>query len=71
MFLPIQSSSVPGTAVIIPTAIQMTPLTSRKLAMGIRRPRRDSMMYAKIYDMTSTIAPRKKFKCLSPLRAGR
>ena len=71
MFLPIQYSSIPGIALIIPTAIQMTPLTSRKLAMGSRRPNRESMMYAKTYDMISTTAPRKKFKCLSPLSSGR
>ena len=71
MFLPIQYSSIPGTALITPTAIQMTPHKSRKPASGRRRPNRESMMYAKTYDMASTTAPRKKFKCLSPLRSGR
>lgn len=71
MFLLIQYSSIPGIALITPTAIQMTPLMSRKLAMGSRRPNRESMKYAKTNDMTSTTAPRKKFKCLSPIRSGR
>lgn len=68
---PIQYASSSGTTLTAPITIQMMPLMSRKLAIGSRRPNRDSMMYAKTYDTISTTAPRKKFRCLSPLRSGR